>query len=69
MKRAKGIRLDQLVPHPVFVAEDADLEADRLALLEQMKSYRPNNVSHPFLVRTFFFKLFNDCIAKHSFIV
>lgn len=45
IKKAKEIRLDHLGPHPVFVAEDADLEANRLNLLEQMKTYRPHHVT------------------------
>lgn len=44
VKKAKEIKLGQLGPHPVFVAEDAELEGSRLNLLEQMKSYRPHHV-------------------------
>jgi len=46
VKKAKEIKLDHLGPHPVFVAEVEELEANRLNLLEQMKSYRPHNVNY-----------------------
>ena len=45
VKKAKEIKLELLGPHPVFVAEDAELESNRLNFLEQMKSYRPNHVN------------------------
>jgi len=43
IKKAKDIKLDRLGPHPVFVSEEAELESNRLSLIEQMKSYRPNH--------------------------
>lgn len=48
IKRAKEIKLEQLGPQPVFVGEQAELEADRLNLLEEMKTYRPRNVRYDF---------------------
>lgn len=45
VKKAKDIKVDRLGPHPMFVSEDGDLESNRLTLLEQMKKYRPRNVS------------------------
>jgi len=46
IKKAKDIKLDRLGPHPVFVSEEAELESNRLSLIEQMKSYRPNHVQY-----------------------
>ena len=48
IKKIKEIKLEHLGPHPVFVAEDSDLESNRLNLLEQMKTYRPNHVLIPY---------------------
>ena len=44
IKKSKEIKLDRLGPHPMFVSEEAELETNRLNLLEKMKCYRPNHV-------------------------
>ena len=52
VKKSKDIKVDHLGPHPMFVAEETDLETGRLNLLEQMKSYRPRSVSRAFFTST-----------------